>query len=227
MIIAIDGPAGSGKSTIAQAVARRLGLTFLDTGAMYRAVTLLAMEQGVSMEDDAALGSLALAMDLGFRPDPPRPPRVFLRERDVTDAIRTPAVSQEVSLVAAHQSVRHALTLRQRELASKGDLVLEGRDIGTVVCPEATLKVYLTASVAERARRRKEQLEGQGIHLCQDTLERELQLRDSRDSERDVAPLRMAEDALPVDTTCLSIDQVVDRIAEAAGRVAARREAEA
>jgi CMP/dCMP kinase len=194
---------------------------------MYRTVTLLALEQEVSMEDEAALGSLALEMELDFRPDPLGPPRVFLGERDVTDAIRIPAVSRKVSLVAASPTVRHALTRRQRELASKGHMVLEGRDTGTVVCPEATLKVYLTASVAERARRRKEQLEGQGIHLSLETLEGELQLRDSRDSERDVAPLRMAEGALAVDTTRLSIEQVVDHIARAAGRAAARQEARA
>jgi cytidylate kinase len=222
VIIAIDGPAGSGKSTIAQAVARRLGLTYLDTGAMYRAVTFLAMEQGVSLEDDDALGSIALEMDLQFREGTGGgPPRVLLGERDVTEAIREPSVSQKVSLVAAHKKVRHALTLRQRDMSVEGDMVLEGRDIGTVVCPNAALKVYLTASIGERARRRQQQLEEQGVHLSIRTLEREILLRDSHDSARVLAPLRMARDAIPVDTTTLSVQQVVEMIADKATRILA------
>lgn len=218
MIIAIDGPAGSGKSTIAQQVAGRLGLTYLDTGAMYRAVTLLAYEQGVSFEDDDALGSIALDLKLHFEEDPAGPPRVFVGDRDITEGIRGQLVTQKVSLVSAHPKVRHALTLRQRELAAEGDMVLEGRDTGTVVCPTAGLKVYLSASVEERARRRKNQLEEQGVCISLKTLERDLLLRDSYDSGRALAPLRKAKEALDLDTTTMSIEEVVAAIVSEAER---------
>jgi cytidylate kinase len=217
VIIAIDGPAGAGKSTIAQEVARRLNLTYLDTGAMYRAVTLLALEQGASLENDDALGAIALDMDLHFR-EGKEGPRVVIGERDITDDIRAPNVSQKVSLVAAHQKVRHSLTLRQRRVAGEGNMVVEGRDIGTVVCPAAELKVYLTASVEERARRRQQQLEEQGVCIPLKTLERDILLRDSYDSGRSLAPLRRAKDALELDTTKLDVEQVVQAIVEEAGR---------
>lgn len=217
MIIAIDGPAGAGKSTIAQEVARRLQLTYLDTGAMYRAVTLLALEHGASLDDDDALGAIALDMDLHFD-ETDDGPHIRVGGRDVTEAIRSPAVSQKVTLVAAHQKVRHALTLRQRRLAGEGNMVVEGRDIGTVVCPAAELKVYLTASVEERARRRQQQLEDQGVCIPLKTLERDILLRDSHDSGRSLAPLRRAKDALEIDTTSLSVQQVVDTIAEEASK---------
>jgi len=218
LIIAIDGPAASGKSTIAQRVAGRLGLTYLDTGAMYRAVTLLAYEQGVSFEDDDALGSMALELKLRFEEDSAGPPRVFVADRDVTEGIRGQLVTQKVSLVSAHPKVRHALTLRQRELAAEGDMVLEGRDTGTVVCPTAGLKVYLSASVEERARRRKNQLEEQGVCISLKTLERDLLLRDSYDSGRALAPLRKAKEALDLDTTTMSVDEVVAAIVSEAER---------
>ncbi|MBU2602174.1 MAG: (d)CMP kinase [Actinobacteria bacterium] len=218
MIIAIDGPAGSGKSTIAQAVAERLALTYVDTGAMYRAVTLLALEKGVSLEDDDALGSLALEMEIDLSESAQGLPQVRVAGRDVTKAIREPLVSQKVSYVAAHRKVREALKLRQRGMAETGDVVLEGRDIGTVVCPRADLKVFLTASVGVRAVRRKRQLEEQGICISAKTLEREILLRDTHDSTRSVAPLRKPRDAIEIDTTELSIEEVVDRIAaEAVG----------
>ena len=169
MIIAIDGPAGSGKSTIAQGVARRLGLAYLDTGAMYRAVTLIALERSVSLEDGDALGALALEMRASLRGRSPGTPRVYVGERDVSEAIRRPEVSRAVSQVAAHPNVRNALTVRQRELAADGDIVLEGRDTGTVVCPDADIKVFLTASVEERARRRRSAASGTG---CRRRVER-------------------------------------------------------
>ncbi len=220
MIIAIDGPAGSGKSTIAKAVGERLGLTYVDTGAMYRAVTLLALEKGVSLEDDDALGSLALEMEIDLSESAQGVPQVRVAGRDVTNAIREPLVSQKVSYVAAHRKVREALKLRQRGMAAEaGDVVLEGRDIGTVVCPRADLKVFLTASVGVRAMRRKRQLEEQGICISAKTLEREILLRDSHDSARSVAPLKKPRDAVEIDTTELSIEEVVDRIAAEAAAV--------
>lgn len=214
MIVAIDGPAGSGKSTIARALARRLGLTYLDTGAMYRVVTLLALEQDVPLESDSRLGCLAREMDVRFVDTPDETARVLVGDRDVTNAIRNPLVSQKVSLVAAHRQVRQALLRRQRQLAEQGDMVLEGRDIGTVVCPRAELKVYLTASAEVRATRRRQQLEEQGVCISQNALERELLLRDSRDSGRVLAPLRKARDAVEIDTSALTVDQVLDLIVE-------------
>ncbi|MHB8870677.1 MAG: (d)CMP kinase, partial [Thermoleophilia bacterium] len=161
MIIAIDGPAGSGKSTIAQAVAARLHLTYVDTGAMYRAVTLIALEKGIPLEDDDALGSLALDLDLHLRVAADGTSMVLIGDREITHDIRQQVVSRKVSFVAAHKKVRNALTVRQRRVADVGEAVLEGRDIGTVVCPGADVKIYLTASVEVRALRRKCQLEEQ------------------------------------------------------------------
>ncbi len=212
MNIAIDGPAGSGKSTIAQAVASRLHLAYVDTGAMYRAVTLVALEKGIPLEDDDALGALALDLDLHLRVAADGSSTVLIGEREITQDIRQQVVSQKVSFVAAHKRVRNALTVRQRRVADVGDAVLEGRDIGTVVCPEADLKIYLTASVEVRALRRKRQLEEQGICISVKTLERELLLRDSHDSGRAVAPLKKARDAVEIDTSHLSIDEVVEII---------------
>jgi cytidylate kinase len=219
MIIAIDGPAGSGKSTIAQAVAVRLDLTYLDTGAMYRAVTLLALEKGVSLDDDDGLGALALDMDLELSTGPDGASRVRVGDRDLTERIREQSVSQKVSFVAAHRKVRHALTVRQRKAAETGNLVLEGRDIGTVVCPQADVKIYLTASVEVRAERRKRQLEEQGICISVKTLQRELLLRDSHDSGRALAPLKKARDAVEIDTSDMTIEEVVDAIVTVAAGV--------
>ncbi|MHB1344919.1 MAG: (d)CMP kinase [Thermoleophilia bacterium] len=212
MIIAIDGPAGSGKSTIAQAVAARLHLTYVDTGAMYRAVTLIALERGIPLEDDDALGSLALDLDLHLRVAADGTSMVLIGDREITHDIRQQVVSQKVSYVAAHKRVRNALTVRQRRIADGGEAVLEGRDIGTVVCPGAEVKIYLTASVEVRALRRKRQLEEQGICISAKTLERELLLRDSHDSGRAVAPLKKARDAVEIDTSHLRIDEVVETI---------------
>jgi cytidylate kinase len=224
MIIAIDGPAGSGKSTIAQGVARRLGLAYLDTGAMYRSVTLIALERGVSLEDDDALGAVAQQMPLHFEDASPEIPRVYVGERDVSEAIRRPEVSRTVSQVAAHPSVRRALTVRQREFAADGDTVLEGRDTGTVVCPSADIKVFLTASVEERARRRGQQLQEQGVDIELGALQRELLLRDEYDSGRAIAPLQRARGALEIDTTALPADVVIDLICEAAARAAGEKQ---
>jgi CMP/dCMP kinase len=199
MIVAIDGPAGSGKSTIARGLAARLGFRYLDTGAMYRALTWLALEDGLDLDDARALEALANANPVAFEGE-----RVQVRDADVTEAIREPRIDRVVSAVARHPEVRSVMKERQRELAEGGDAVIEGRDIGTVVCPDAEVKVYLVADPGERARRR------QGDHpdIGAEALATDLRLRD----ERDAAQMQAAPDAEKIDTTELTIDEVLDRI---------------
>ena len=199
MIVAIDGPAGSGKSTIARGLAERLGFRYLDTGAMYRALTWLALEDGVALDDGPALEALAVANPVAFEGD-----RVLVRGKDLTAAIRAPRIDRVVSTVARHPEVRRIMRERQRELAEVGDAVIEGRDIGTVVCPDAEVKVYLVADPTERARRRQADHPDIGA----EALATDLRLRD----ERDAAQMQAAPDAEQIDTTALSIDQVLDRI---------------
>jgi len=195
MLIAIDGPAGAGKSTVARAVARALDVTYLDTGAMYRCVTLAEL-RGVP-------DPIGVDVELGDR--------VLLDGEDVTEAIRTPEVSAAVSRVSADPAVREALVAKQRALLSEGDWVAEGRDVGTVVAPHADVKVFLTASPEERARRRAEEL-GLGV----DDVLRDQRLRDEKDSTRATSPLRAAPDAVHLDTTGLDLDEVVERIVDLA-----------
>ena len=201
MIVAIDGPAGAGKSTVARTLATRLGFRYLDTGAMYRALTWLALEEGASLDDGVALGDLARREPVSFEGD-----RVFIRGEDVTEEIRLPRIDRIVSSVARHPNVREVMRERQRELGAHGDAVIEGRDIGTVVCPEADVKVYLVADAAERARRRVTDRP----EIGEEALATDLRLRD----ERDAAQMKAAPDAEEIDTTELSIDEVVDRIEE-------------
>lgn len=209
MIIAIDGPAGSGKSTIAREVAKKLGLRYLDTGAMYRTVTLLALEAGLVPDRVGEAGELAAAAPIRLEERDNDLTRVFLGDREVTDEIRGRTVSQNVSAVSAEPSVRAVLTKRQRGEASKGMAVLEGRDMGTVVVPDADVKVFLTATIEERARRRQLQLEAQGASQPLEELIADIAARDAYDSGRELAPLRKADDAVEIDTTGMTIDEVV------------------
>jgi CMP/dCMP kinase len=211
-VIAIDGPAGSGKSTVARAVANALGAGFLDTGALYRAVALAALEAGADISDGRALGEVARRADIAIVGD-----RVTLNGEDVSEAIRTPEVTAIVSEVSAHPEVRTALIAMQRVLAAQGDVVLEGRDIGTEVVPDADLKVFLTASLEERARRRCRQERGE----CNDSDVRafmeSLAARDRADTQRAVSPLRMAADAHEIDSSDMSLDEVVAEIVALVG----------
>ncbi len=197
MVVAIDGPAGAGKSTVARAAARALGFTYLDSGAMYRAVGLMTNRNGGPAADRAD----ELQIQLGER--------VLANGEDVTEAIRAPEVSEAASTVATDSRVREALVKKQRELLSKGDWVAEGRDIGTVVAPHAEVKVYLTASPEERARRRAAEL---GADV--ETVMRDQALRDAQDMDREHSPLMRAPGAVELDTSGLSVEQVVERIVE-------------
>jgi cytidylate kinase len=214
MIVAIDGPAGSGKSTVARGVAGRLGFTYLDSGAMYRAITLKALEAGTDLSDGPALGRLAAEAGLELRDRGPEPVQVLLDGADVSEEIRTPRVTGASSTVAAHEQVRTILLARQRELIASGDYVVEGRDIGTVVAPDAPVKAFLTADPAERARRRTAELERQGMQAQAGEVRRAIEQRDRLDSTRSAAPLRAATDATEIDTTSLSPGEVIDRVVD-------------
>jgi CMP/dCMP kinase len=212
MIVAIDGPAGSGKSTIAREVAKLLGMRYLDTGAMYRTVTLLALEAGLVPDRIDEAADLAARAELRFVGRSDDLTRAFIGEREVTDDIRGRLVSQNVSAVSADLAVRTLLTARQRQEAAKGDVVLEGRDTGTVVFPNAEVKVFLVASIEERARRRREQLLAQGAEQPLDELVADIAARDAYDSRRALAPLRKADDAVEIDTTGMTIPEVIEAV---------------
>lgn len=211
MIVAIDGPAGAGKSTVARALARRLGMGYLDTGAMYRAIAWLALERGVAPSDGEALAALARENPIALVPSDDVL-RVAIAGRDVTDAIRAPAVTACVSEVSAHPGVRRAVVAAQRALLADGGWVSDGRDVGTVVWPEAEVKVFLTADPAERAHRRHEEMVARGVGASLVQVREDLVRRDHVDSTRAESPLRRADDAVEVDTTRLGIDEVVDRL---------------
>ena len=220
MIVAIDGPAGAGKSTVARAVADALGVGYLDTGAMYRALTLVALRDGVPLDDGSALAELARAHPVSLD-NGPAGVRVMMRGDDVTMAIREADVTAAVSQVAAHAEVRSEMVARQREIMGHGDWVCDGRDIGSVVFPEAEVKVFLTASVDERARRRHAELTGRGERVDLREIRDDVARRDHADSSRAASPLVVAEGAVVVDTTGVGIDEVVTRIAAMAGEVPA------
>ncbi len=209
IIIAIDGPAGSGKSTTARLVAQKLGYTYIDTGAMYRALTLKVLESNVDPNDEDSIVKLAentkieLVYENGNL-------KVILDEHDVSDKIRTPEVTSLVSIVSAHPKVRDIMVKKQRELGKNGGVVIDGRDIGTVVFPNADLKIFMTADVKERAKRRQKELRTQGFEIEIEKLIKEIEERDELDSNREVAPLKKADDAIEIDTTNLTIDEQVE-----------------
>ncbi len=212
-IIAIDGPAGAGKSTVTRQVAMRLGLVYLDTGAMYRAVTWLLQSLDLPVQESKALQQALSDLELRLEAQPQGDQLVWVNGKNVTEQIRTAEITAGVSAVAALPSVRNALTAQQRRLGASGGLVAEGRDIGTAVFPNAELKVYLTATVAERARRRSADLIQRGLPLPDlQQLEQEINTRDQLDSTRAVAPLCKAADALELVSDGMSIEQVVQQI---------------
>ena len=210
IVVAIDGPAGAGKSTIAKLAAEKLGYAYIDSGAMYRSVAWKFLQTGKEF-DEAYISELANTMIIEFKPEA-KVNRVFVDGTEVTEAIRTPEVTAIVSRVAAIGAVREAMVEQQRRMGEIGGVLMDGRDIGTVVFPHAQLKIFLTASVEERARRRyKEMVEkGQQVELAQ--LQEDIAARDKQDSERAISPLRQAEDALLLDTSDMSIAQVTDKI---------------
>ena len=216
MIVAIDGPAGSGKSTIAKEIARQLGFNKLDTGAMYRAVTFAALDRGIDLDDEAAIDALAEQIEIRFTNGTGEDTRMTIDGQDASAAIRTPQVDANVSKVSAYPGVRAAMLIHQRRAAEDRDIVAEGRDIGTVVFPNAQVKVFLTADPRERARRRVLQRhQNDAQPLTADQLEETLDAlkqRDKLDSSREVAPLVPAEDAVHVDSTAHTIDEVVSII---------------
>lgn len=214
-VLAIDGPAGAGKSTVTRRCAQALGLQYLDTGAMYRAVAWLALEQQVEVSDTFAIAELVehCKIELKPHPDPQQPPQVWVNQQEVTQAIRTSEVTAQVSAVAAQPPVREALVKQQQRLGRQGGIIAEGRDIGTHVFPEAGLKIFLTASIQERARRRQQDLKDQNLpSQPQSELENLIASRDQQDSQREFAPLRKAYDAIEMNTDGLTIEQVIDKI---------------
>jgi len=215
--VAIDGPAGAGKSTVARAVAERLGLTYVDTGAMYRALAWAAVSQEIALTDTAAVCRLAESLEIKLERG-----RVFAGGRDVTAQIRTPEISNLTSALSALPCVRKRLSALQREMGRRGGVVMEGRDIGTVVLPEAQVKVFLTASGAERVRRRQAELHAKGIALDTDALRADMAERDARDAARETAPMVAAPDAVHLDTDGLDADAVTARIVALCRDVEAR-----
>ncbi len=215
MIIAIDGPSGAGKSTVAKAVATRLGFSCLDTGAMYRAIAQAAIERGVALDDEEALGDLARNCEISFGhvAGDPIPKQVFLDGEDVTSAIRTAEIDKAVTPVSATPAVREALVFQQQRIGRGGNYVVEGRDIGTVVFPDAAVKVFLTASASERAHRRVRQNVDRGVgNTSYEEVLADLERRDAADASRKTSPLRPAEDAVMLDSTAMYIEDVIDEI---------------
>jgi len=213
LIITIDGPAGAGKSTVAKELANRLGFTYLDTGAMYRACGLFMLEHGVRLDDEKGVSALLDQIDIGIENG-----RVLLNGQDVSEKIRSPQIDQAASQISRIPSVRQKLTALQRKIAQGKDLVAEGRDMGTVVFPKADLKIFLTATPEERAERRKKQLDKEGNIISFDIILQQIKKRDKADSEREIAPLKPADDAVMIDSTRLSAERVVQEIVKLVNR---------
>lgn len=210
--IAIDGPAGAGKSTVARLVAKRLGYLYIDTGAMYRAVTLKALRYGMDLEDHIKLAELASNISIKLKAGTEGKLTVLMDGEDVTQEIRLPSVSNSVSLVARVPAVRRKLIELQRDMAREGGVVMEGRDIGKVVLPDARIKIFLTAATGERARRRWKELTDKGIRVGQQQVEDEINNRDFIDTSREIDPLAPAPDAVIIDSTSYTVDGVVNLI---------------
>jgi len=216
LVVAIDGPVGAGKSTVAKLVARKLGYLYVDTGAMYRAVALKALRLGMDINDPIVMAMLAEATDIQLQQQGDGSVRVFLDGEDVTEAIRTPEVSEASSIVSAHEGVRKVLAERQKAMAELGGVVMEGRDIQTVIAPDAEVKIFLTASLEERAKRRWLELQQKGISVSYEEVLQEVKERDERDKTRAIAPLRKAPDAVEIDTTGITPEEVAEKIVELA-----------
>ncbi len=215
MIIAIDGPAGSGKSSTAKAVAARLGITYLDTGAMYRVITLKCLRAGIPVTDEKRLSEVANGTLIAFTGIPPQV-SVWMDGEDVSSAIRSDEVTKNVSDYCAPAVVREALVNQQRRIADGRSIICEGRDIATVVFPKAELKIYMIASVEERAKRRLEDFKKLGVEKTVEELMREIEIRDQKDSSRKNSPLMKADDAIVLDTTGMTLDQQIEWIVEKA-----------
>ncbi|MGA9519270.1 MAG: (d)CMP kinase [Trichococcus sp.] len=212
MNIAIDGPASAGKSTIAKKVAEKLGYIYLDTGAMYRTLTYAALSNGVDLDDEEELHKLLKGIRITFSTAENEMQRVFLNEEDVTDSIRSEEVTQNVSLVSSFAKVREEMVSRQKSIARSGGVVMDGRDIGTVVLPDAEVKIFMTATAEERALRRYKENIAKGMTTSLEELTEDMKRRDHLDSTRMISPLKKADDAIVLDSTHLEIDEVVKRI---------------
>jgi cytidylate kinase len=208
MIVAIDGPVGVGKSTVARAVARQLGLLHIDTGAMYRALAWRCLEEDLAADDPGQMADLARRTQISLVPSPAGP-KVFCNDHDVTDIIRSPEVTALVSQVSAHAGLREIVVDAQRQMGASGSVVMEGRDIGTVVFPNADVKLYLEAKLEARVRRRAKDFEAKGTPWSYDEIRQSILARDEYDKNREVSPLRVAQDAIVLDTTDLDFDAVV------------------
>ncbi|MGG5340739.1 (d)CMP kinase [Enterococcus sp. AZ192] len=209
--IAIDGPASSGKSTVAKILAKKLNYIYCDTGAMYRALTYLAIQKNIDFEDETGLVKLCLEHTISFK-QTDKEQLVFVDNNEVTEAIRQPDVTNAVSIVAKHKEVREKMVELQQAIGQAGGVVMDGRDIGTAVLPDAEVKIFLVASVSERAERRYKENQEKGITTDFETLKKEIEQRDHLDSTRAVSPLKQAEDAVKIDTTGLTIEEVVAAI---------------
>lgn len=227
MIVAIDGPSGAGKSSVAKAVASVLGFSCLDTGAMYRAIAWKALQNGIDLQDEAALTSLASSSEItfGHNPGDPMPRQVYIDGEDITDAIRTAEIDKAVSPVSATAGVRKALVAQQQRIGSQGNYVVEGRDIGTAVFPNAAVKIFLTASSEERAHRRVRQNADRGVgSINYEEVLADIKRRDEVDSTRAASPLKLADDAIMLESTQLHIEDVIGMICDYARQAMANQE---